>query len=110
MALTTKNTIALQQEIQSWWSNEWVPKNETWRRVWNKGSSHERVELLRYADEFSSAPRVVACEGGELRFHLEGKASAKFWKDWLVLRLLPDLLTQFPYAGQLRSIRNCTEP
>jgi hypothetical protein len=71
MALT--NTIALAQRIERRWSNEWVPKTETWTRVWNRDSRHERVEVLRYADEFSSAPRVVACEGGELRFRLEEK-------------------------------------
>jgi hypothetical protein len=75
--------------------------------MWKTGTPHPQAETLEYADEFSAPPRVVHCAGSELRFQLQGKNTAKFWRDWLVLRIIPELKKRFPEIGDVCSIGDC---
>jgi len=105
MELSNAGDIA--GEVQGSWSNEWMPKNKEWLRVWNRGHKSESTEALRYDDEFSDAPQLVRCDESQLRFRLFGKSSAKWWRDWMVLRIIPDLRARFPAVGEFVSIQNC---
>jgi hypothetical protein len=107
MSLSGDNAGDLGSAIQSWWSNEWIPRNKEWVQVWNRGYASEFTMVLLYDEEFSDAPRVVGCDGPQLRFRLLGKPSAKWWKDWLVRRIVSDLKAQFPAVGKLVSAQNC---
>jgi hypothetical protein len=108
MSLSSANTSDLGSAIQDWWSNEWMPKNKEWTRIWNRGHKTERTEVLRYDDEFSAPPQLVRCEGSQLRFRLLGRSSTKkFWKDWMVLRIVRDLTARFPAVGRVIGAQNC---
>lgn len=79
------------------------------RREWNTGPnlSTSSVESLRYDEEFSGPPEVHYGPSSEPQLRLRGRKSAKYWRDWLVWRLVPDLKAAFPVIGELIYIRNC---
>ena len=89
--------------IRTWISDTWMPGNKTWTRNWESG----RVELLQYDDEFSAPPESVAGPNSEVQLRLQGRKTAKWWKDWMVLRFLHDLKAAFPEFGEILYIRNC---
>jgi|SRR5271165_1722717 len=99
--------------IQGWIDDVWMPRNKTWKRVWRTGANLATIkeEMLSYDDEFLRPPKIVSCENSELRFRLFGKYSANFWRDWLVLRIMPDLKADFPNLeiGEPRYVKNCKE-
>jgi hypothetical protein len=101
----------LAPRVQAWINDVWMPQHTTWSREWQTGSNltTTRVQLLHYSDEFSAPPEIAAGPASELKFRLRGKKTAKFWKDWLVTRLMPDLREAFPAAGELLYIRDCAE-
>lgn len=37
------------------------------------------------------------------------KRTAKFWKDWIASRIVPDLKAEFSAIGELLHIRDCVE-
>jgi hypothetical protein len=82
----------------------------SWTREWLTGpnASVVKVQTLNYADEFAAPPVVSVDPETKLRLQLRGKGTAKFWKDWVVSRLIPDLKSQFPGIGELLCIRDCT--
>jgi hypothetical protein len=81
------------------WFENWTATNQEW--TWESG------RRLRYVDDFSGAPHFVECAAGVLRFHLEGKPGAKWWKDWLILRLLKDLQEAFVEVKAVDKIHDC---
>jgi hypothetical protein len=103
--------IGLRERVQQWWTDVWVPNRNSWRRVGRTGPQlrEEVVETLTYTDQFSAAPHVVFCKDSQLKFRLEGsRHPSSAWKDWLVLRILPDLREQFPEIQEgLGSVSNC---
>ena len=98
-------------QIQHWLDEDWMKHRSTWKRVWKTGPNLARIDeqIHHYDDEFMKPPKVISCEGSELRFRLLGRRSAKFWRDWLVSRLLPDLRAQFPEVGERLHIEDCGE-
>ena len=94
--------VLLGKRVQEWWSTAWMPANREWRRSW----SSDQTQTLSYSDEFDGEPRVWRCTS-ELRFRFEGKPSAKWWRDWLVSRILPDLKSKFPEVQDFVRITNC---
>jgi hypothetical protein len=97
--------------IDQWFSNGWMSENKTWTRTWLTGANFEtkRNEVLVYSDEFLSAPEVSLGGKSELQIQLLGTKSSKFWKDWLVSKIAPDLKEKFPYIGELLYIRDCID-
>ena len=89
------------------WAKRWLLEHETWERQWDT----KRIERLNFYDEFS-ALQVVSCTASKLVFRLEGKQvqgkpGNRWWKDWLVLRLLPEVRVAFAEVTALESIKNC---
>jgi hypothetical protein len=103
VVIESDDPSSLGEAIQRWILNDWAPQHEIWTRSWSNGTQ----ERLHYGQEFSAPPHIVKCEGSEMRFRLQGKNSAKLWKDWLVSRLIPDIKQQFPEIGQFQSIHDC---
>jgi hypothetical protein len=103
--------VDLVPRIHAWISDAWMPEHKTWTREWKTGSNlaTNHVQLLQYDDEFLAPPEVAAGSNSELQLRLRGKKTAKFWKDWLVSRLVPDLKAAFPGVGELLYIRDCDE-
>jgi hypothetical protein len=97
--------------VRAWLNDTWMPRHVTWTREWQTGSNlaTTQAQELHYDDEFTGPPEVAAGPTSELQLRLRGKKTAKFWKDWLVSRLVPDLMAAFPGLGELLYIRDCAE-
>ncbi|GGA39957.1 hypothetical protein [Dyella nitratireducens] len=102
------STPDIAARIQSWFNDDWISRNKTWTRTWASGPNlaTKRDEVLSYSDEFLAIPEVEEA-GAELRIRLFGARTARFWKDWLVSKIAPDLKAQFPQVGELLYIRDC---
>lgn len=98
------------EKIQTWFNESWMARNKTWTRVWSTGMkfSIKRTQILHYNDDFRTPPKVDVGEHLELRLHLLGTKHSKFWKDWLVSKIAPDLKFKFGEVGDLLYIRNRT--
>jgi hypothetical protein len=96
-------------QIQVWFDETWMSANKTWIRPWSSGPDFatKREQVLSYSDEFLAPPEVRAKGDAELCIKLLGAGTAKFWKDWLVLKIGHDLKKQFPEVGELLYIRDC---
>jgi hypothetical protein len=104
MSVSADAVTSLFDDIQRWLNDEWVPKNQLWRRV-SRDAGREYVQNLLYSDEFSSPPRVLS-GGSQLRLVIEGRNAGNSWRDWLVARLIPDVKSRFPQIGEVLLIRN----
>jgi hypothetical protein len=95
--------------IQAWINDAWMPRNTTWTREWMTGPnlSTSSAQELQYDNEFTGPPEVAAGPSAELQLRLRGKKTAKFWKDWVISRLVPDIKEAFPGIGELLYIRDC---
>jgi hypothetical protein len=99
------NPEELLQRVQEW-TAQWVKANEVWTRTWQPSG---REELLKYDQEFNGEPRTISCSFAELKIQLEGKPTAKWWKDWMVLRLIHDLSDAFPEIQSGGRVTDCNE-
>ena len=72
------------------WLDGWLARNRTW--------TFFGVEIS--TDEIFVAPPQVESTGGDASILLRlRKARQKVWRDWLVLRLLPEFVSAFPGAS-----------
>jgi hypothetical protein len=80
------------------WLDAWVQSNQSW---------HWFGQDIRYDDEFAGNPFHVEYANGLLSFRLEGKPTARWWKDFLGLRLLKDLQQAFPSIRAVEKMQDC---
>jgi hypothetical protein len=109
LSAANDHRIDLDSRIKRWIAVSWMQNRSTWKREWRTGPNQALVEeqILQYENEFIGPPEIVSYDGSELRFRLFGKPSAKYWKDWLVSRLIPDLKAQFPEIVDRFLIEDC---
>ena len=90
-------------EIINQWFVEWYRINQEW--TWFENTEHETQYLLN--DEFTCPPYALKIDERHLGIVLNGKpTSKKFWKDWLVIRILPELKQAFPQIEEVIGIKN----
>ena len=99
--VSTDNPEELQRRVQSW-STQWVEANQTWKRNWLS-----QDEELHYEAEFKREPQIIYSNSNELKIRLEGQPSAKWWKDWVVYRILKELKGAFPEIQDVGHVRDC---
>ena len=93
----------LADRIQDW-IVAWVKSNHIWERQWSNGE----IDHLLFEDEFLSAPILTSCTTIELVMRFRGySASSKIWKDWIILKITPELTGDFPEIRSLSRITNC---
>ena len=102
VAVETNDPEDFRRRVQSW-AQQWANENQTWTRNWIP-SGHE---VLNYADEFQREPYPVSCTPTELTVRLNGQPWAKWWRDWLVLRILADLKSTFAEFRDVNRIGDC---
>jgi hypothetical protein len=68
------------------WGKTWVNENRHWTFT---------KKRLDYFDAFEGPPHDVKCDGLQLSFQVETKHGQKWWKDWLILRLLKEAQVAF---------------
>ena len=87
------------------WLARWTIENELWTWEYDTGGS----DTFRLSDELRKAPEVASAAESELTIRIQGQAtSTGFWRDWLVLKLIPDLKAAFPEIGSFLTARDCT--
>jgi hypothetical protein len=80
--------------MQSWTDDVWTPRNIEWIRVW-RGGTYEETEILSYRQDFVRSPEILLKDKSTLLITLYVRRPSRQWKDWLVLRLMPDLREEF---------------
>lgn len=83
------------------WLEEWVANNEEWFG-W---SEIFQSDSLCLSDSFFRSPHLVLSDNERLIIRLDGKAGARFWKDWYA-RLVTELIARFPEI-ELVKVTNC---
>jgi len=110
VSVRSNDEIGLGERVQQWWKDVWVPDRGLWQVVSRTGPQLREVEVetQAYTEVFSAAPHVVFCKDSQLKFRLEGRRLSRVWRDWLVLRILPDLREQFPEIQEgVGRVHNC---
>jgi len=80
-----------------------MPNNMDWHRIWRAGTNTQK-ELLRYYDEFYDPPTVSRRDESHLLLLLRVRWPSSIWKDWLALRIIPDLRSAFPAISHQRPL------
>jgi hypothetical protein len=109
LSTDTKHLAAL---MQHWILEEWMPNNSAWTIDWRTGKnlSITREETHFYKDDFIKPPNIISTEDSKLRLRLYGSKSTTFWRDWLIMKIMPDLRTKFPEIGEIPEyIKLCEE-
>ena len=101
--VASQDLVQLQTNLQTW-LQEWVDKNRSW--TWNFETGGEQT--FYYTDEFRSVPLAEILSASEIQIKLFGQpTSQKMWKDWLVLKIIPDIKHQFPEIQGVLRINDC---
>jgi len=102
-SVNAENPDDLSERIRDWLV-KWAENNQVW--TWKYEGGGEDVFL--FGDEFKSIPTPVFIDKKELKIKLEGQpTSRKFWKDWLALRIVPELTANFPEIEKLLYVLDC---
>jgi hypothetical protein len=92
---------AQERSIEAWARN-WLTRNRYWD--WKLAG-----RCLDYFDDFSREPFHVRCTVDTVSFRLEGRPSARWWKDWLAFRIVEDLRAALPEVKDLLTVTNCPD-
>jgi hypothetical protein len=107
LGVGTRDTAELASRMTAW-IEEWVRANRYWKTV-----LADRVGgVFDFYDEFVRPPYCVTRYSGSLLLRLEGRPGAgKWWKDWILSRLIMDLRVAFKEIQHypVEGIRNCQE-
>ena len=96
------NRSELAERINSW-SREWVERNQYWKTPSSEVSDD-------YFAQFVNPPPCVVDEHGQLQFRIVGRSDAhKWWRDWLVRKILPALCEKFKDVIDIDRISNCPD-
>ncbi len=105
VSVSADDVGSLSKQIAAWILNEWLPANKIWTQSWRPGGD----QIHYYEDEFAGAPKISHGPGEEICITLRGQKTARFWRDWFVLRMLPDLKARFSQIGKTLSVENAAQ-
>ena len=84
------------------WLTAWVTINRYWE--WSPAEGK-----LDFFDSFASIPLVETDGASAVRLRFEGKPAAKWWKDWVIIRILKELPVALPEITKVERIENCVD-
>jgi hypothetical protein len=100
LRVNTNDAKGLAARITSW-LKEWTQRNRYWN--WFE-------ENLDFFNDFAEPPTCAERTQESLVVRVEGRPKfTKWWKDWIVLRLLKDLQGQFDEITAVEAFVNCPE-
>jgi hypothetical protein len=86
------------------WLDQWVLAN----RFWKWSLAKRAGGLLDFLDDFVGPPAVVVRTPAFICLRFECRPQAKkWWKDWLVLRILKDIHAAFDEVIAVENIGDC---
>jgi hypothetical protein len=86
------------------WLDQWSHAN----RYWKWPPARNEGGLLDYFDDFLGAATAVVCSSTIVCLRFECRPEAKkWWKDWLVFRILRDIHEAFIEIIAVEKIGNC---
>ncbi|MBP6004775.1 MAG: hypothetical protein KA746_15195 [Pyrinomonadaceae bacterium] len=102
-AVDTTDPDGLFSRVKAWLI-EWAENNQAW--VWKYDSGRE--DTFVFSDDFKGVPTPISCDFKELKIRLEGQPrSQKFWRDWLALRIVPELQAGFVEIENMVGANDC---
>jgi hypothetical protein len=100
LRVNTNDAKGLAARITSW-LKEWTQSHRYWN--WFE-------EDLDFFNDFAEPPTCAERTHESLILRVEGRPKfTKWWKDWIVLRLLKDLQGQFDEIAAVEAFVNCPE-
>jgi hypothetical protein len=88
------------------WLEQWVQANREWRTSLAASAGG----LLSFFDEFSGPPTCFLKGPNALGLRVEGRPNmGRWWRDWLILRILKDLQGEFSEVIQVESFADCPD-
>lgn len=100
LRVNTDDAKVLAARITSW-LEEWTQKNRYWDWF---------GETLDFLNDFAGPPTCAERSPESLIVRVEGTPKfTKWWKDWIVLKLLKDLQSHFHEITDVQSVVNCPE-
>jgi hypothetical protein len=90
------------------WLNDWAKAN----RYWKPGFSHpeSRDGVFDFQRDFTGPPSCSTQVANLVRLRLEGRPESKrTWKDWLCMKLLPELRRVFAEIRAIEKIQDCPD-
>lgn len=89
------------------WASDWTRQHRMWRSPLFDSIGGE----LDYFNDFLTPPLCRAGSEGTITVRLKGTPEAsKYWRDWLALRLLPEMQKEFTAIEAIDGITECSEP
>lgn len=109
MEIKTDNQESMKTKIQKWIDEDWRPRNILWIRTWETGESGKNKydEYSYYMTEFSTPPQIISCDDGVLKIRLNGQPTDRYWRDWMVFKIIPDLKEKFSEIGEFINVKDC---
>jgi hypothetical protein len=102
--IDTQGPVVLASRVTSWLV-EWVQAN----RYWTTSFGDRKSGVLDFFDEFARFPSCIEGTPGFLLLRMEcSREAKKRWKNWLILRLLPDLQEAFKEITSVQQVTNCS--
>jgi hypothetical protein len=105
LRVNTKQPNDLANRMQLW-LEEWVHAN----RYWETSLFESVGGRLDFFEDFAQVPSCSVSGPDLLCLHLQSRPGArKWWKDWLVLRILKELPNAFPEFAEVQKITDCPD-
>jgi hypothetical protein len=105
LRVSTKTPEQLANQVQLW-LEQWVQVN----REWKTPLAASTGELLSFFDEFTGPPTCFLKDPNSLCLRVEGRPNmGRWWRDWLILRVLKDLKANFSEVTAVESFTNCSD-
>jgi hypothetical protein len=100
LRVNTSDPEGLAARITSW-LEEWTQRNRYWN--WFE-------ETLDFFNDFAGSPICTEHTPESVIVRVESRPKfTKWWRDWIVLRLLKDLQSQFHEIIAVEAFANCLE-
>lgn len=90
-----------------------VVQLSSWLRQWLRANRYWALSGKRsidFFDDFKGPPHSVTSAGDQVSYCLDGRGTSEWWRDWIALRLAPEVRAAFPEILEVMRISDCASP